>query len=63
MKTLKLIEMESLLAGDVDCSTEAKVARLAGAAAGGALLFGWGALLTTFGMTLYNGFACNNQFE
>ena len=50
--------MEILQAGELDCSDDAQLARVAGAAVGGAIFLGWGALFTTFGMVLYNGFSC-----
>lgn len=59
MKKLELNQMENL-EGGLDCSKGAQLGRVAGAAVGGALFFGAGALLTTFGMVLYNGFACND---
>lgn len=56
---MNLIQMENL-EGGLDCSKGGQLTRVAGAAVGGAVFFGFGAVLTTLGMTLYNGFACNN---
>ncbi len=57
MKKLELNQMENL-EGGIACNQSAQAARVAGAAVGGAIFFGAGALLTTLGMVLYNGFAC-----
>jgi hypothetical protein len=60
MKKLELNQMEGL-DGGLDCSAGAQVARVAGAAVGGAIFFGFGAILTAGAMVLYNGFSCNGQ--
>jgi hypothetical protein len=60
MKNLEVNVMHTLVGG-VDCRAGAQLARVAGAAVGGAIFFGFGALLTTFGMVMYNGFACADQ--
>jgi hypothetical protein len=59
MKKLELNQMKNL-EGGLACNKGAQMARVAGAAVGGAVFFGFGAMFTTFGMVLYNGFACNN---
>ncbi len=62
MKNLDLNQMENLQGGLKEgCSAEEKKALLLGAAIGGAIFFGWGALLTTFAAVLYNGFNCENE--
>ena len=61
MKKLELKQMEEIQGG-FDCSSEGRVAYVAGVALGGAIFFGGlgGAVLCAFGMIVYAETKCRN---
>lgn len=61
MKSLNLKQMENIEGGNFDCSTGGRLALVAGAAAGGAIFFGWGAVVAGYGALVYSSFRCDGK--
>lgn len=60
MKKMELNQMESLTAG-FDCSDGNRLAFIGGATVGGAIFFGWGAVVTGYAALVYTSFRCDGK--
>jgi hypothetical protein len=60
MKKLNIEQMEKI-EGGIDCSTSGKLALIAGATVGGAIFFGWGAIVAGYGAAVYTVMRCDGK--
>jgi hypothetical protein len=60
MSKLEMTKMEKIQAG-FDCSNENRLAFIGGATVGGAIFFGWGAVVTGYAALVYSSFKCDGK--